>query len=53
MNACYTRMGVIARLVADGDFTCSGKHGNCPECGARWSHDHVCEDAARARRVRL
>jgi hypothetical protein len=53
MNACWRRMRLVACLVAADVFTCWEKHGNCPECGVRWTHGHVCEDTARLRRVRL
>jgi len=48
----WRRMETIAARVAAGDFVCSGQHGACPECGERWSHEHVCDDTHQ-RRIRL
>lgn len=43
MNQAWDRMRCIASDVAADRFTCHGKHGGCPECGEKWSHDHVCD----------
>lgn len=48
----YERMRATAQAVKNDQLECHGKHGACPECGERWSHEHVCDDTA-ARRIRL
>jgi len=54
MNAAWERMRAIADDVAADRYVCAGKHGFCPECGDRWAHEHVCDQAARAgMRIRL
>lgn len=52
MSALWSRMGAISRDLAAGRFDCTGKHGYCPECGARWAHDHVCEQVMQRIRLR-
>jgi len=52
MNGLWLRMEATAAAVKAGDFACSGKHGECPECGERWDHDHVCDESSH-RRIRL
>jgi hypothetical protein len=52
MGAAYDRAMAIARDVRADRFECHGNHGYCPECGARFSHDHVCNQSS-LRRVRL
>lgn len=51
MNAAYDRMRCIANDFRAGRFVCHGKHGFCPECGDRWTHDHDCHPSTG--RVRL
>jgi hypothetical protein len=51
-SGCYDRMRYISAAVAAGEMECHGNHGYCPECGARWSHDHVC-DEPHSKRIRL
>jgi hypothetical protein len=41
----------IAAKVQAGNFECLGKHGDCLECGAKFSHDHVCDLNVRAPRI--
>ncbi len=53
MNAVWLRMCSVSVAVAQGKLECSGKHSLCPECGDRWSHEHVCDPVIQARRVRL
>jgi hypothetical protein len=48
----YDRMRAISQAVASDKLECHGRHGACPECGERWSHEHVC-DATTSRRIRL
>jgi hypothetical protein len=52
MNEAWTRMRAIAEDVHADRYACHGKHGFCPECGARWSHEHVC-DVRTTERIRL
>jgi len=52
MNVLWLRMCAISVAVANDQLECHGNHGFCPECGDRWSHDHVC-DHASALKVRL
>lgn len=51
MGAAWDRMGAIARAVAADQLDCNGNHGYCPECGAKWSHEHACGPTSE--RVRL
>lgn len=51
MDVVNDRALAIAERVAAGDFVCSGKHGDCLECGARFEHDHVCDLNVRAPRI--
>jgi len=51
MSALWDRMRTISADVAAGRFECTGSHGYCPECGARWSHEHICEPQVRRVRV--
>jgi len=51
MNEAWERMRLITSEARAGRFECHGKHGFCPECGARWAHDHVCGTVAE--RIRL
>lgn len=37
----------IAEAVADGNFDCTRKHGNCLECGESYTHGHECRRPAR------
>jgi hypothetical protein len=54
MNVLWVRMKLISAQVARGEFECHGNHGFCPECGDRWSHEHVCDETVHtARRIRL
>jgi PD-(D/E)XK nuclease superfamily len=50
--SAYDRMRTISAAVAADELDCHGKHGYCPECGARWSHEHVCEEPT-SRRLQL
>jgi hypothetical protein len=52
-GAAYDSMRHIYAAVRDGNFGCHGKHGYCPECGGRWSHEHVCDPADVGLRIRL
>ena len=51
-GVAYDRLREISAAVIAGDFECHGKHGNCLECGDRWSHDHVCGESGSPR-IRL
>jgi len=51
MGEVWDRMREISTRVNADLLDCSGKHGYCPECGSRWSHDHVCGPTSG--RVRL
>lgn len=51
LDDLWGRMRAISSAVAADALSCNGKHGYCPECGAKWAHDHVC--ASRLERVRL
>ena len=42
-NVAQQRARAVSEAVRAGRFECHGKHGFCPECGARWSHEHVCD----------
>ena len=52
MNQAWDRMRCIANDVYADRYACHGKHGFCPECGERWSHEHVC-DVRTTERIRL
>jgi len=39
----------IADAIADGDFDCTKRHGNCLECGRPFGHEHVCATPKRHR----
>jgi len=52
MNAAWTRMCEISVNVAQDQLSCPATHGYCPECGARWGHDHVC-DPPPSKRIKL
>lgn len=43
----------IAEAVADGDFSCEKKHGNCLECGEPYGHEHVCAGGRRPTTIKL
>jgi hypothetical protein len=49
----WKRMQEIADLVDAGDMACHGRHGNCLECGEKWTHDHACDETKHRRRARL
>lgn len=51
MDTVNERALVIAERHAAQDYTCTGKHGDCLECGARFEHDHVCDLNVRAPRI--
>lgn len=51
MDAAWNQMRYVATCVAADVYACHGKHGFCPECGDRWSHEHVC--AVSTERIRL
>jgi PD-(D/E)XK nuclease superfamily len=38
----WADMRTIALAVSADVLTCHGKHGWCPECGDRWTHEHEC-----------
>jgi len=46
-NEAWGRMRAIAANVKADRYVCHGKHGFCPECGDRWSHDHACSPEVR------
>jgi hypothetical protein len=52
MNAAWRHMCETAVAVAQDHLECHNLHGYCPECGERWSHDHVC-DEHHSRRISL
>jgi len=52
MNLAWGRMRTISTMVAADVLDCHGNHGFCPECGGRWSHDHVCEQVTERIRLR-
>jgi len=43
MNVLWRRMCEVSVATAQGRFECHSRHGLCPECGERWSHEHVCD----------
>lgn len=51
LDDAWGRMYRIAALTRADVFECHGKHGFCPECGDRWSHEHSCSPSTG--RVRL
>ncbi len=53
MNAVWRRMRLIATMTSADVLNCTGNHGTCLECGARWAHGHVCEEGSKHRRIRL
>lgn len=53
MSCLHERMRTIAGRLHDGDFSCPERHGQCPECGGQWGHDHDCEGTAPGLRIRL
>ena len=43
MSEMLERMTVIAADVSMDHYVCHGRHGSCPQCGEKWSHEHVCD----------